>query len=74
MTGNITLRQRRRQVFYRQPQVGMVLAQPAFAIVFKQIAGVVLWSSFFGHADQMVGLCTGGQLGGRAGQRFVLCG
>ncbi len=34
----------------------------------------VLWSSFFGHADQMVGLCTGGQLGGRAGQRFVLCG
>ncbi|MGF8224735.1 ribosome hibernation-promoting factor, HPF/YfiA family, partial [Klebsiella pneumoniae] len=26
----------------------------------------VLWSSFFGHADQMVGLCTGGQLGGRA--------
>ncbi|MFA9236407.1 NTP transferase domain-containing protein, partial [Klebsiella pneumoniae] len=32
----------------------------------------VLWSSFFGHADQMVGLCTGGQLGGRAGQRFVL--
>ncbi len=28
----------------------------------------------FGHADQMVGLCTGGQLGGRAGQRFVLCG
>ncbi|MFY8948662.1 ABC transporter ATP-binding protein, partial [Klebsiella pneumoniae] len=27
---------------------------------------VVLWSSFFGHADQMVGLCTGGQLGGRA--------
>ncbi|AZI05629.1 hypothetical protein A6D82_020055 [Klebsiella pneumoniae] len=33
-----------------------------------------LWSSFFGHADQMVGLCTGGQLGGRAGQRFVLCG
>ncbi len=31
-------------------------------------------SSFFGHADQMVGLCTGGQLGGRAGQRFVLCG
>ncbi|SXM38733.1 peptide transport system permease protein sapC [Klebsiella pneumoniae] len=36
--------------------------------------GEVLWSSFFGHADQMVGLCTGGQLGGRAGQRFVLCG
>ncbi len=36
--------------------------------------GVMLWSSFFGHADQMVGLCTGGQLGGRAGQRFVLCG
>ncbi|CAH5155789.1 hypothetical protein AI2971V1_0719 [Klebsiella pneumoniae] len=35
---------------------------------------VLLWSSFFGHADQMVGLCTGGQLGGRAGQRFVLCG
>ncbi len=35
---------------------------------------LVLWSSFFGHADQMVGLCTGGQLGGRAGQRFVLCG
>ncbi len=35
---------------------------------------MVLWSSFFGHADQMVGLCTGGQLGGRAGQRFVLCG
>ncbi|SSF78761.1 L-rhamnose ABC transporter [Klebsiella pneumoniae] len=34
----------------------------------------LLWSSFFGHADQMVGLCTGGQLGGRAGQRFVLCG
>ncbi|KMG38277.1 hypothetical protein SM52_05200 [Klebsiella pneumoniae] len=34
----------------------------------------MLWSSFFGHADQMVGLCTGGQLGGRAGQRFVLCG
>ncbi|MCQ9120103.1 hypothetical protein NDN89_27660, partial [Klebsiella pneumoniae] len=33
----------------------------------------LLWSSFFGHADQMVGLCTGGQLGGRAGQRFVLC-
>ncbi|MCL3222029.1 OsmC family peroxiredoxin, partial [Klebsiella pneumoniae] len=32
----------------------------------------MLWSSFFGHADQMVGLCTGGQLGGRAGQRFVL--
>ncbi|WP_258922708.1 mannonate dehydratase, partial [Klebsiella pneumoniae] len=32
---------------------------------------IVLWSSFFGHADQMVGLCTGGQLGGRAGQRFV---
>ncbi|MDZ0298062.1 family 1 glycosylhydrolase, partial [Klebsiella pneumoniae] len=31
----------------------------------------LLWSSFFGHADQMVGLCTGGQLGGRAGQRFV---
>ncbi|MDZ0229668.1 hypothetical protein M2S37_25050, partial [Klebsiella pneumoniae] len=31
---------------------------------------VLLWSSFFGHADQMVGLCTGGQLGGRAGQRF----
>ncbi|MFM3671740.1 glycosyltransferase, partial [Klebsiella pneumoniae] len=30
----------------------------------------LLWSSFFGHADQMVGLCTGGQLGGRAGQRF----
>ncbi|MCL3575202.1 hypothetical protein L6P49_16375, partial [Klebsiella pneumoniae] len=27
----------------------------------------LLWSSFFGHADQMVGLCTGGQLGGRAG-------
>ncbi|WP_439232189.1 helix-turn-helix domain-containing protein, partial [Klebsiella pneumoniae] len=27
---------------------------------------IVLWSSFFGHADQMVGLCTGGQLGGRA--------
>ncbi|WP_252408348.1 phage protein, partial [Escherichia coli] len=27
----------------------------------------MLWSSFFGHADQMVGLCTGGQLGGRAG-------
>ncbi|MGF8364124.1 prepilin peptidase-dependent pilin, partial [Klebsiella pneumoniae] len=26
----------------------------------------LLWSSFFGHADQMVGLCTGGQLGGRA--------
>ncbi|MCD4564801.1 phage protein, partial [Klebsiella pneumoniae] len=26
----------------------------------------MLWSSFFGHADQMVGLCTGGQLGGRA--------
>ncbi|MGQ8502656.1 hypothetical protein ACUTHT_28010, partial [Klebsiella pneumoniae] len=25
----------------------------------------LLWSSFFGHADQMVGLCTGGQLGGR---------
>lgn len=41
MTGNITLRQRRRQVFYRQPQVGMVLAQPAFAIVFKQIAGLL---------------------------------
>ncbi len=37
-------------------------------------AAQVLWSSFFGHADQMVGLCTGGQLGGRAGQRFVLCG
>ncbi|RCH15150.1 eamA-like transporter family protein [Klebsiella pneumoniae] len=35
---------------------------------------ILLWSSFFGHADQMVGLCTGGQLGGRAGQRFVLCG
>ncbi|MFB5055687.1 AAA family ATPase, partial [Klebsiella pneumoniae] len=34
---------------------------------------LMLWSSFFGHADQMVGLCTGGQLGGRAGQRFVLC-
>ncbi|WP_410293302.1 phage tail assembly chaperone, partial [Klebsiella pneumoniae] len=29
-------------------------------------AGNLLWSSFFGHADQMVGLCTGGQLGGRA--------
>ncbi|CAH5376231.1 hypothetical protein AI2926V1_2857 [Klebsiella pneumoniae] len=41
----------------------------------KQLSGTdVLWSSFFGHADQMVGLCTGGQLGGRAGQRFVLCG
>ncbi len=38
------------------------------------IGDEVLWSSFFGHADQMVGLCTGGQLGGRAGQRFVLCG
>ncbi|MEI0393133.1 hypothetical protein R1M90_14630, partial [Klebsiella sp. 79945] len=36
----------------------------------KEIVGIiadgVLWSSFFGHADQMVGLCTGGQLGGRA--------
>ncbi len=40
----------------------------------KRIIQIVLWSSFFGHADQMVGLCTGGQLGGRAGQRFVLCG
>ncbi|KMG87754.1 Cob(I)yrinic acid a,c-diamide adenosyltransferase [Klebsiella pneumoniae] len=38
------------------------------------VARTLLWSSFFGHADQMVGLCTGGQLGGRAGQRFVLCG
>ncbi|MFQ0535783.1 homocysteine S-methyltransferase family protein, partial [Klebsiella pneumoniae] len=36
------------------------------------MADYLLWSSFFGHADQMVGLCTGGQLGGRAGQRFVL--
>ncbi len=42
-------------------------------MVFMRQMGV-LWSSFFGHADQMVGLCTGGQLGGRAGQRFVLCG
>ncbi len=39
-----------------------------------RVYGALLWSSFFGHADQMVGLCTGGQLGGRAGQRFVLCG
>lgn len=39
-----------------------------------ELAQEMLWSSFFGHADQMVGLCTGGQLGGRAGQRFVLCG
>lgn len=39
-----------------------------------RLAEELLWSSFFGHADQMVGLCTGGQLGGRAGQRFVLCG
>ncbi|OZJ36164.1 hypothetical protein CEO83_24540 [Klebsiella pneumoniae] len=45
------------------------------ALVFRFSADdKVLWSSFFGHADQMVGLCTGGQLGGRAGQRFVLCG
>ncbi|MCQ0994815.1 hypothetical protein MZB81_21405, partial [Klebsiella pneumoniae] len=38
----------------------------------KVAVTAMLWSSFFGHADQMVGLCTGGQLGGRAGQRFVL--
>ncbi|WP_228155560.1 hypothetical protein [Klebsiella pneumoniae] len=40
----------------------------------RALLEMLLWSSFFGHADQMVGLCTGGQLGGRAGQRFVLCG
>ncbi|WP_258232200.1 type II toxin-antitoxin system TacA family antitoxin, partial [Klebsiella pneumoniae] len=36
------------------------------AEVIEQHRRMVLWSSFFGHADQMVGLCTGGQLGGRA--------
>ncbi|KME39322.1 hypothetical protein SM02_05365 [Klebsiella pneumoniae] len=46
---------------------------PVFRDIQEGYQGL-LWSSFFGHADQMVGLCTGGQLGGRAGQRFVLCG
>ena len=43
-------------------------------IIYQPNPRGVSWSSFFVHADQAVGLCTGGQLGGRAGQHFILCG
>ncbi|MFO5534457.1 hypothetical protein, partial [Klebsiella pneumoniae] len=37
--------------FWRRPQAGDDWQ------IFS--ANYMLWSSFFGHADQMVGLCTG---------------
>ncbi len=55
-------------------QLFLLTALPSLSGAILRVPYSLLWSSFFGHADQMVGLCTGGQLGGRAGQRFVLCG
>ncbi|MFS4706930.1 alcohol dehydrogenase catalytic domain-containing protein, partial [Klebsiella pneumoniae] len=61
-----------RSGLYPPPSLPSGLGTEAAGIVSKVGHGVthikvgdLLWSSFFGHADQMVGLCTGGQLGGR---------
>ncbi|MGQ8474727.1 glutamine amidotransferase, partial [Klebsiella pneumoniae] len=55
-------------VTYSRVYAGDRLPDDAVGIDFLIVMGGpqdLLWSSFFGHADQMVGLCTGGQLGGR---------
>ncbi len=69
----VELQHQRLMVLAEQLQLdSLISAAPALSQ--QAVDQELLWSSFFGHADQMVGLCTGGQLGGRAGQRFVLCG
>ncbi len=66
------------KLFVTQPTISKMLKnledELNCTLLIRDGRKLLLWSSFFGHADQMVGLCTGGQLGGRAGQRFVLCG